>query len=127
LNRTKTGKALQAAAQDRLVAQTLGIDTDKMFALSWGIGIATVGVAAVFLTSFYQVSPTIGDAFLLLAFASVVLGGFGTVSGALVGGLGIGLVENILGALIAPTFKLLFVFVVFILVLLVRPSGLVGE
>jgi branched-chain amino acid transport system permease protein len=127
LNRTKTGKALQAAAQDRLVAQTLGIDTDKMFALSWGIGIATVGVAAVFLTSFYQVSPTIGDAFLLLAFASVVLGGFGTVSGALVGGLGIGLVENILGALIAPTFKLLFVFVVFILVLLIRPSGLVGE
>jgi len=127
LNRTKTGKALQAAAQDRAVAQTLGIDTDQMFALSWGIGIATVAVAAAFLTSFYQVSPTIGDAFLLLAFASVVLGGFGTVSGALVGGLGIGLVENILGALIAPTFKLLFVFVVFILVLLVRPAGLVGE
>jgi branched-chain amino acid transport system permease protein len=127
LNRTKTGKALQAAAQDRMVAQTLGIDVDHMFALSWGIGIAVVAVAAVFLSPFYQVSPTLGDAFLLLAFASVVLGGFGTVSGALVGGLGIGLVENVLGSLIAPTFKLLFVFVVFVLMLLLRPTGLVGE
>jgi branched-chain amino acid transport system permease protein len=127
LNKTKTGKALQAAAQDRMVAQTLGIDTDQMFALSWGLGIAAVALAAVFLTPFYQVSPTIGDAFLLLAFASVVLGGFGTIGGALVGGLGIGLVENVLGALIAPTFKLLFVFVVFIVLLLVRPAGLVGQ
>lgn len=126
LNKTKTGKAIQAAAQDRWVAQTLGIDVDRMFALSWGIGIATVSVAAVFLSSFYQVSPTIGDAFLLLAFASVVLGGFGSVSGALVGGLGIGLVENVLGSLIAPTFKLLFVFVVFVGVLMIRPRGLLG-
>ncbi|HTE03107.1 MAG TPA: branched-chain amino acid ABC transporter permease, partial [bacterium] len=101
--------------------------TEQMFALSWGIGIGAVGVAAVFLSPFYQTSPAIGDAFLLLAFSSVVLGGFGTVSGALVGGLCIGLVENVLGALIAPTFKLLFVFVVFIAVLLVRPAGLVGE
>jgi len=127
LNRTRTGKALQATAQDHRVAQTLGIDTEQMFALSWGIGIGAVGVAAVFLSPFYQTSPAIGDAFLLLAFSSVVLGGFGTVSGALVGGLCIGLVENVLGALIAPTFKLLFVFVVFIAVLLVRPTGLVGE
>ncbi len=127
LNKTKPGKALQAAAQDKMVAQTLGIDVEQMFALSWGLGIATVSIAAIFLSSFYQVSPTIGDAFLLLAFASVVLGGFGTVSGALVGGLGIGLVENVLGSLIAPTFKLLFVFVVFVLMLLIRPAGLVGK
>jgi branched-chain amino acid transport system permease protein len=98
-----------------------------MFALSWGLGIGAVGVAAVFLSPFYQTSPGIGDAFLLLAFSSVVLGGFGTIGGALIGGLGIGLVENVLGALIAPTFKLLFVFVVFIAMLLVRPTGLVGQ
>jgi branched-chain amino acid transport system permease protein len=127
LHRTKVGKALQATAQDRQVAQTLGIDPDRMFALSWSLGVGTVGLAAVFLSPFYQVSPTIGDTFLLLAFASVVLGGFGSVSGALVGGVGIGLVENVLGALIAPTFKLLFVFVVFLLVLVVRPTGLLGE
>ncbi len=127
LNKTKPGKALQAAAQNKMVAQTLGIDVDRMLALSWALGIGTVSIAAVFLSPFYQVSPTIGDAFLLLAFASVVLGGFGTVSGALVGGVGIGLVENVLGSVIAPTFKLLFVFVVFILMLLIRPAGLVGE
>jgi len=127
LNRTKAGKALQAAAQDKLVAQTMGIDVDRMFALSWGLGIATVSVSAVFLSSFYQVFPTIGDAFLLLAFASVVLGGFGSVSGALIGGLGIGLLENVLGSVIAPTFKLLFVFAVFVIILMVRPRGLLGE
>ena len=127
LHRTRTGKALQATAQDPLVAQTLGIDAERMFALSWGLGIGAVGVAAVFLSPFYQTSPGIGDAFLLLAFSSVVLGGFGTIGGALIGGLGIGLVENVLGALIAPTFKLLFVFVVFIAMLLVRPTGLVGQ
>jgi branched-chain amino acid transport system permease protein len=127
LNRTKTGKALQATAQDRVVAQTLGIDVEQMFALAWGIGIAAVALAGVFLMPFYQVSPTVGDAFLLIAFASVVLGGFGTVAGALVGGIGIGLVENVLGSLIAPTFKLLFAFAVFVLMLLVRPQGLVGE
>lgn len=127
LHRTKSGKALQAAAQDRMVAQTLGIDVDRMFALSWGIGIATVGVAAAFLSTFYQVSPLVGDAFLLLAFASVVLGGFGSVGGAIVGGVGIGLVENVLGSLIAPTFKMVFVFVVFIAMLVVRPAGLLGE
>ncbi|MDQ7829584.1 MAG: branched-chain amino acid ABC transporter permease [Armatimonadota bacterium] len=127
LNRTKTGKALQATAQDRVVAQTLGIDVEQMFALAWGVGIAAVALAGISLMPFYQVSPTVGDAFLLIAFASVVLGGFGTVAGALVGGIGIGLVENVLGALIAPTFKLLFAFAVFVLMLLVRPQGLVGE
>lgn len=127
LNKTKTGKALQATAQDRTVAETLGIDVHQMFALAWGIGIAAVSLAGVFLMNFYPVSPTIGDAFLLLAFASVVLGGFGSVGGALAGGIGIALVENIVGALIAPTFKLLFVFAVFVLVLLVRPSGVMGK
>lgn len=127
LNKTKTGKALQATAQDRTVAETLGIDVQQMFGLAWGLGIAAVSLAGVFLMTFYPVSPTIGDAFLLLAFASVVLGGFGSVGGALAGGIGIALVENIVGALIAPTFKLLFVFAVFVVVLLLRPSGLLGK
>jgi len=126
LRRTKTGKALQAAAQDRDVALSLGIPVERMYALSWGIGIASVALAGVFLSPFYQVSPTIGDAFLLIAFASVVLGGFGRVDGALVGGVSIGLLENVLGSLISPSFKLLFVFAVFVLMLLFRPAGLLG-
>lgn len=126
LRYTKPGKALQAAAQDRNVALALGIPVERMYALSWGIGIASVALAGVVLSPFYQVSPTIGDAFLLIAFASVVLGGFGRVDGALVGGLCIGLLESILGTLISPTFKLLFVFAVFVLILLFRPQGLLG-
>jgi branched-chain amino acid transport system permease protein len=127
LRRTKTGKALQAVAQNRDVAQVLGIPVERMYALAWGLGIASVALAAALLFPFYQVSPTIGEAFLLIAFASVVLGGFGRVDGALIGGVGIGLVENVLGTLLAPTFKLLFVFSVFVMILLFRPEGLVGE
>ncbi|MDR7482387.1 MAG: branched-chain amino acid ABC transporter permease [Armatimonadota bacterium] len=127
LRRTKTGRALQAAAQNRDVALALGIPVERMYALAWGIAIASVALAGVLLFPFSQVSPTIGDAFLLVAFASVVLGGFGRVDGALVGGVTIGLVENVLGTLLAPSFKLLFVFVAFVLILLVRPHGLIGE
>ncbi len=127
LRRTKTGRALQATAQNRDVALALGIPAERMYALSWGIGIASVGLAGALLFPFYQVSPTIGDAFILIAFASVVLGGFGRVDGALVGGVCIGLVENVLGTMLLPTFKLLFVFAVFVLILLFRPQGLVGE
>ena len=127
LRRTKTGRALQATAQNRDVALALGIPAERMYALSWGIGIASVGLAGALLFPFYQVSPTIGDAFILIAFASVVLGGFGRVDGALVGGVSIGLVENVLGTMLLPTFKLLFVFAVFVLILLFRPQGLVGE
>ncbi|MGQ0570676.1 MAG: branched-chain amino acid ABC transporter permease [Armatimonadota bacterium] len=127
LRRTKTGRALQAAAQNRDVALSLGIPVETMYALAWGIGIASVALAGALLFPFYQVSPTIGDAFLLIAFASVVLGGFGRVDGALVGGVCIGLIENVLGTLLQPSFKLLFVFAVFVLILLLRPEGLVGE
>jgi len=127
LRRTKTGRAMQATAQNRDVALALGIPAEQMYALAWGISIASVALAGVLLFPFYQVSPTIGDAFLLIAFASVVLGGFGRVDGALVGGICIGLAENVLGTLLAPTFKLLFVFAIFVLMLLIRPEGLIGE
>ncbi len=127
LHRTKTGRALQATAQNRDVALSLGIPVETMYALAWGIGIASIALAGALLFPFYQVSPTIGDAFLLIAFASVVLGGFGRVDGALVGGVCIGLVENVLGTLLLPSFKLLFVFTAFVLMLLFRPQGVVGE
>jgi len=127
LRRTKPGKALQAVAQSREVALALGIPVERMFALAWGLGIASVALAGAFLSPFYQVSPMLGDAFMLVAFASVVLGGFGRIDGALVGGVCIGVLENVLGTLISPTFKILFVFAVFVLMLVFRPEGLLGE
>ncbi len=126
LQRTKVGKALQATAQSPTAALALGIEVERMYMLAWGLSIATAGVAGVFLLPFYQVSPTVGDAFLLITFASVVLGGFGSLLGPLVGGVAIGLIEGIAGTMISPTFKLVFVFAVFLLVLFVRPSGLLG-
>lgn len=126
LQYTKTGKALQAAAQNPVAALALGIEVDRMYALAWGLSIATAAVAGNFLLPFYQVSPTVADAFLLITFASVVLGGFGSLLGPLVGGVAIGLIEGIAGTLISPTFKLFFVFAVFLLVLFLRPAGLLG-
>lgn len=126
LRYTKVGKALQATAQNPTAALALGIEVERMYRLAWGLSIATAAVAGTFLIPFYQVSPTVGDAFILIAFASVVLGGFGTLAGPLVGGVAIGLIEGIAGTLISPTFKLVFVFAVFLLVLFVRPTGLLG-
>ncbi len=127
LQRTKVGKALQATAQNPTAALALGIEVERMYMLAWGLSIATAGVAGVFLLPFYQVSPAVGDAFLLITFASVVLGGFGSLLGPLLGGVAIGLIEGIAGTLISPTFKLVFVFAVFLLVLFVRPGGLLGR
>jgi branched-chain amino acid transport system permease protein len=126
LQRTKVGKAIQATAQSPAAALALGIEVERMYMLAWGLSIATAAVGGVFLLPFYQVSPTVGDAFLLLMFASVVLGGFGSLLGPLVGGVAIGLVESLAGNLISPTFKLAFVFAAFLLVLFVRPAGLLG-
>jgi branched-chain amino acid transport system permease protein len=127
LRGTKTGKALQATAQNPVAALALGIEVERMYALAWGLSIASAGVAGVFLLPFYQASPTVADAFVLIAFASVVLGGFGSLLGPLVGGVAIGLIEGIAGTLLSPTFKLVFVFGAFLLVLFVRPTGLLGR
>ena len=127
LQYTKVGKAVRATAQSPAAALALGIEVDQIYMLVWGLSVATAAIAGVFLLPFYQVSPTVADAFLLLTFASVVLGGFGTLLGPLVGGIAIGLIEGIAGTLLSPTFKLLFVFAVFLIVLFVRPRGLLGE
>ncbi len=126
LQRTKVGKALQATAQNPVASLALGIEVERMYMLAWGLSIATVAVAGVFLLPFYQVSPTVADAFLLITFASVVLGGFGSLLGPLLGGVAIGLIEGVAGTMLSPTFKLLFVFAVFLLVLFFRPTGILG-
>jgi branched-chain amino acid transport system permease protein len=124
--RTETGLALQATAQDRQAASLMGIDTERMFALGWGLGAGCVGVAGALLANFFYVFPDVGTVFALLAYVTVALGGFGNVAATLLGGVLIGLVENLVG-LWAPAFKYVGVFCFYLLVVLWRPQGLWGR
>ena len=127
ISRTETGLALQATAQDRQAASLMGINTERMFALGWGIGAACVGVAGALLTIFFYVFPDVGASFALLAYVTVALGGFGNVPGTLVAGVVVGVIEVLGGLLIAPALKYVAVFVLYLLVVLWRPQGLFGR
>ncbi len=127
IRKTETGRALQATAQDRQAASLMGIDTQWMFALGWGIGAACVGVAGALLTIFFYVFPDVGVSFALLAYVAVALGGFGNVPGTLAAGVVVGVVEVMSGLLIAPTLKYVAVFLIYLAVVLWRPQGLFGR
>jgi len=127
LSRTEIGRALLATAEDRQAASLMGINPDRMFALAWGLGAACVGVAGALLSTFYYVFPQVGGVFALIAFVAVALGGFGSVVGAFAGGVLIGVVESLAGVFVAPAVKNLFVFAIYLVVVLVRPRGLVGK
>src|SRR5581483_5455355 len=126
VTRTETGLALQATAQDRQAAALMGIDTERMLALGWGLGAGCVGVAGALLANFFYVFPDVGTVFGLLAYVTVALGGFGNVPATLLGGVLIGLVETAVG-LWAPAFKYVGVFCLYLLVVLWRPQGLLGR
>jgi len=125
INRTKLGRALRATSIDAEAAGYMGIDTKKMNALAWGIGGATVGMAGVLLAHFYYVSPTIGMLFVMIAFATVALGGFGSILGALFAGLIIGLITVVTGQYLSEL-KFTFVYLAYFLVIVFRPRGLFG-
>jgi branched-chain amino acid transport system permease protein len=125
--KTETGTALEATAQDRQAAALMGINTERMFALGWGVGAACVGVAGAFLANFFYVFPHVGGLFGLIAYVTVALGGFGSIPGSLVAGVIIGVIEVLGGLFIAPAFKYVAVFVLYLVVMLVRPQGLFGK
>ena len=127
INRTETGMALQATAQDREAASLMGIRTDRMYALGWGIGAACVAVAGVMLTNYYYIFPEVGFIFALIAYVAVALGGFGSIVGALFAGVLIGLVEALGGLLVDPAYKYAIIFALYLAVVLVRPKGLFGR
>jgi branched-chain amino acid transport system permease protein len=127
ITRTETGLALQATAQDRQAAALMGIDTQRMFALGWGIGAACVGVAGALLAMFFYIFPDVGSTFALLAYVAVALGGFGNVPATLLGGVVVGVVEVMGGLLISPTLKAVVVFAMYLAVVLWRPQGLFGR
>lgn len=127
LNYTNTGRALQATSENKDAATLMGINTEKMFMIGWGISIGCVGIASVVLANYFYVFPGVGTTFGLIAYVAVALGGFGNVLGAFVGGIIIGVVESVSGVLISPVYKYTIVFSVYLIVVLLRPKGILGK
>jgi len=126
MNATDTGRAIRAVAKEKLGAELAGIDVAHIYAVTFGLGTVCVAIAACLLIPSYYVNPSAGNAFVLVAFTIVVLGGMGSVPGALIGGLLIGVVESLCGLFFGESLGEIGIFVLFIVVLLVRPSGLFG-
>jgi len=126
MQRSDTGKAIRAVAKERMGARLVGIDVDRVFAVSYGIGLATLGAAACLLMPIFYVSPPIGHVFVIVAFTVVVLGGMGSFLGAVVGGLLVGLTESFGGLFLGESLGQIGISLIFILILLLRPSGLFG-
>ena len=127
LARTDTGHAIRATAQDRDAAQLMGVNVRNMGVLAFGLGSALAGAAGALIAPTYYIFPQVGGAFTLKAFVVVVLGGMGSVVGATLGGVLIGMSESLAAVYIGSGMKELCVYVIFLLVLLLKPSGLLGK
>jgi branched-chain amino acid transport system permease protein len=123
---TLTGKAIRACADNPLGARVAGLPVAHLYAVTFGIGAACVAMAGCAMVSLIDVTPTLGPSYTLLAFVIVIVGGLGSMVGALLGGLLIGVSEALAGVLIAPSAKSMVSFGLLIVVLLVRPQGLMG-
>lgn len=126
MKRTLTGKVLNAIVEDRETAGTIGIPVRRYYLLAMGLGVGLAGVAGSLIIPFQAAYPLAGAHFTLMAFVVVVLGGLGNMGGALVGGLILGVVETLTGTYLDPGLQQVAVFVVFIIVLIVRPQGIFG-
>jgi branched-chain amino acid transport system permease protein len=127
MNKTELGFAILATSEDREAANLVGVDSHKMFALGWGVGCACLGIAGGMMANFFYIFPEVGGFFGLIAYVAVALGGFGSVPGSFLAGIIIGQVEFLSGLLIAPAFKYAFVFMIYLLVVFLRPMGLFGR
>jgi branched-chain amino acid transport system permease protein len=121
------GKAIRACADNYTGALVVGLDVKKLYALTFGLGAACVGAAGAMLVVIIDVTPPLGPAFTLLAFIIVITGGLGSMPGALLGGVLIGVTEAMAGLFFAPSAKSMFAFAILVLVLLFRPQGLLGR
>jgi branched-chain amino acid transport system permease protein len=126
LQHTYPGRAFRAVAQHRYAALLMGVNVKGTYTLAFGLGAALVGLAAGLLAILYPVFPTVGQYFVLTAFVVVVLGGLGSLPGALVGSLIIGLIDSLAGYYISPDLKEVVYFAIFLVILIVRPTGLFG-
>ena len=126
LKRTRMGKAILATEMNRDSALLMGINTDRVNALSFAIGSALVGVAGAFLSMYYYIYPQVGGLFGTISFAIVALGGFGSIPGAFIAGILVGLVQTLGGYFFDPAYKYAIVFLLYLLTVWIRPQGLLG-
>ncbi|NQW53162.1 MAG: branched-chain amino acid ABC transporter permease [Rhodospirillales bacterium] len=125
--RTRTGKSIRAAADNNLGALVVGLDVRQLYAFTFGVGAACVGAAGALMITIIPVTPFLAAEYTLLAFVIVIVGGLGSMTGALAGGLLIGVSEAVAGLLLQPSLKSMVSFGILILVLLLRPQGLFGK
>ena len=124
---TAVGTAIRACADNYTGALVVGLDVRRLYALTFGLGSACVGAAGCMLLLIFDVTPAVGPAYTLLAFVIVITGGLGSMPGALLGGVLIGLTEAMAGLLFSPSAKSMFAFAILVLVLLFRPQGIMGK
>ena len=128
INKTKTGKAMRACAEDKGAAQLMGINVDTTISITFAIGSGLAAVASILLCSTYpSLSPTLGSMPGIKAFTAAVFGGIGSIPGALLGGILLGIIENLTKAYISTQLSDAIVFAVLIIVLLIKPTGLLGS
>lgn len=126
LNKTRTGKAIRATSMEKTAAGLVGIDSEKAYALAFGLSAAVAGAAGCALTYFYYIYPNVGANFQLFGFIAVVMGGFGSIPGAFFGGLIMGLADSFTGVYMNTAFKYVGICVVFLLLVQFKPKGLFG-
>ena len=127
MSRTDLGKAIRAVAKERQGAKLVGIDVEHIFAVTFGIGVACLGAAGCMLLPIFYVDPYTGNIFVVIAFTIVVLGGMGSIVGALLGGFIIGITESVGGLLLGESLGQIGISLIFILILIFRPTGLFGS
>ncbi len=126
LKKTRTGKAILATEMDREAALLMGINTERINSFSFGMGAALVGIAGAFLSTYYYIYPQVGGIFGTIAFSIVALGGFGSIGGAFIAGILVGLVQTLGGFFFDPAYKYAIVFGIYLLTVWIRPQGLLG-
>ena len=127
INHTRTGQSIRATAQNARAANVLGIDTRRVYAITFGIGAAMAGAAGALIAMVYSFTPVTGDSLTMKAFVIVVLGGLGSMHGAIIAGILLGVAENIVSGLIAPGYRDAVSFFLLLVILLTRPRGLFGN
>ena len=127
LTRTALGSRMLAVAEDQAAAQLMGIRPHRMQAVAWALAAGAAGIAGALIATFFYISPTVGETLAIVAFVTVALGGFGSVPGALVAGLLIGVIESLSAYWIGAVYKDIVTYSLFVAVLWLRPQGLMGR